>query len=463
MSSKKKLVILLFIVIGVISNIWILRYIKFKQESKKIKLSYDLISDKKDLFQVFYTSVNNEWNEENSVVQEYKKVNNSQKMEYDIPLETKFLRLDFGNVEKKLKVINLEIEFNGNIKKIDLEKNENIILNNEIRINKNSNFEIVGKDPYIILNSEKLELDEFLKLGLFVSPFERTVKIIFCLVIDLLLLLMLLRSKKLLDMKNFLLDLYLKRRLILSLAINDFKQKYTSSYLGLFWSFVQPLINIGVFWFVFSIGFRAADIEKGIPFILWLICGLIPWYYFSEVLSSGTNVLYEYSYMLKQMVFKPIILPSIKILSSLITHLFFCVLIILIGLVYKLPVSLHILQVFYYLICMMYLLFGICLLFSSLKVFLPDVGEIVGVILQLGIWITPIMWNLKMVPERLQWIFKINPMYYVITGYKDTFIYKIWFWERPNQMLIFFSISTFLLVIGVVVFRKLRPHFNDVL
>lgn len=100
-----------------------------------------------------------------------------------------------------------------------------------------------------------------------------------------------------------------KKRLILSLGINDFKKRYSSSYLGLFWSFVQPLINIGVFWFVFSVGFKAADIDTRSSFhIMVNMCGLIPWYYFAETLSTGSNILYEYSYMLKQMVFRPSIL-----------------------------------------------------------------------------------------------------------------------------------------------------------
>ena len=100
------------------------------------------------------------------------------------------------------------------------------------------------------------------------------------------------------SMVEFIRDIYVKRKLIMALSYNDFKKKYSNSYLGLFWSFIQPLINIGVFWFVFSVGFRAADIEKGIPYILWLVCGFIPWYYFSDVFNTGTNVLYEYNYML---------------------------------------------------------------------------------------------------------------------------------------------------------------------
>ena len=265
------------------------------------------------------------------------------------------------------------------------------------------------------------------------------------------------------NIKRFIMDIYEKRKLILTLAFNDFKKRYSSSYLGLFWSFVQPLINIGVFWFVFSVGFRAADIEEGVPFILWLVCGLIPWYYFSEVLATGSNVLYEYSYMLKQMVFRPSILPFIKIISSLITHIFFILIIILIGFVYRRGATIYYLQILYYILCMMYLLVGLTWIFSSLKVFLPDIGEIISVILQLGMWITPIMWNIKMVPENYRWILKINPVFYIVDGFRDTFINKIWFWEKSTWTFYYLIIATVLFIFGAIIFKKLRPHFNDVL
>lgn len=265
------------------------------------------------------------------------------------------------------------------------------------------------------------------------------------------------------SLKNFVIDIFEKRKLIMALAFNDFKKKYVNSYLGLFWSFVQPMISIGVYWFVFSVGFRMGNVGDGIPYIIWLICGLIPWYYFSDVFNSGTNVLYEYNYMLKQLVFRPIILPSIKILSNLITHLFFCVLIIVICLVYRMEITIYYFQFFYYLLCMIYLLTGTCLLFGSLKAFLPDIGEFIVVILQLGVWITPIMWNIKTLSPKMQLLFKLNPMFYIVDGYRDSFIYKIWFWEKPNLTLSYFVISTAILIVGVIVFKKLQPHFNDVL
>lgn len=262
---------------------------------------------------------------------------------------------------------------------------------------------------------------------------------------------------------NFLNYILKQRRLIVSLAINDFKQKYSKSYLGLFWSFIQPIITIGVMWFVFTVGFRAGETEPGIPYVLWLTAGLIPWYYFSDTFFSGANVLSEYSYMLRQMVFKAEVLPLIKIISNIFTHLFFVGIVIIIAFVNKFFINIYFLQIIYYMFCLCFFLTGLSWLFSALKAFLPDIGEIITVIVQLGFWVTPILWSVKMLPSRFIWIFKLNPMFYIIQGYRDTFIYRIWFWEKPYWTVTFFFITTANFFIGIFVFRKLKIHFNDVL
>ena len=90
----------------------------------------------------------------------------------------------------------------------------------------------------------------------------------------------------------FLRDIYHSKTLIFQLAINDFKSRYVGSYLGIIWAFIQPLITILVLWFVFQVGFRSAPVD-GFPFILWLSCGLIPWFFFSDSVNSAACSLTE--------------------------------------------------------------------------------------------------------------------------------------------------------------------------
>lgn len=125
------------------------------------------------------------------------------------------------------------------------------------------------------------------------------------------------------------------RRLIVSLAKNDFKKKFAGSYFGVIWAFVQPVVTVLVYWFVFEKGLnsKATDLKTGIeiPFVLWLMSGLVPWFYFQEALNGGTGVLVEYNYLVKKVVFRIETLPVVKIISSLFAHLFFVVFIILLS------------------------------------------------------------------------------------------------------------------------------------
>ena len=121
---------------------------------------------------------------------------------------------------------------------------------------------------------------------------------------------------------NFLLDLYRNRGLILQLTIRDFKSRYLGSYLGLLWAFIQPVITILIFWFVFEVGFKSAPVGDS-PFILWLMTGIIPWFFISESLASGTGSVVENSYLVKKIVFRVSMLPVVKLLSALVVHVFF--------------------------------------------------------------------------------------------------------------------------------------------
>ena len=92
-------------------------------------------------------------------------------------------------------------------------------------------------------------------------------------------------------------ELFAGRTLIFQLAKNDFKKKYAGSYLGIVWAFVQPVVTVMVYWFVF--GMIRSSSPRPVPFVLWLIAGLIPWFFFQDGLINGTNALLEYNYLVK--------------------------------------------------------------------------------------------------------------------------------------------------------------------
>jgi lipopolysaccharide transport system permease protein/teichoic acid transport system permease protein len=262
---------------------------------------------------------------------------------------------------------------------------------------------------------------------------------------------------------GFLTELLSKRHIILELTKRDFKQKYLGSYLGMLWAFVHPTIYILILWFVFQVGFKSQPMDN-FPFVLWMLAGIIPWFFFSECLSTATTAVMENSFLVKKVVFSMGMLPLVKILSSLVIHLFFIAVIFIMFLIYGYLPSIYNLQVFYYLFATIVLLLGLSWLTSSLIIFLRDVGQIVTMVLQFLFWLTPLFWSAKILPPGINNLLKLNPVYYIVEGYREAFIYKVWFWEKHYMWTLYFwAVTGVIFVVGAVVFRRLRPHFADVL
>lgn len=264
-------------------------------------------------------------------------------------------------------------------------------------------------------------------------------------------------------MKTLIRDLYNNKKLIWTLAINDFKTKYAGSALGITWAFVQPIITILIYWFVFEVGLKSASPVEDVPFVLWMTAGIIPWFLFADGIGNATNSLIEYSYLVKKVLFKISILPLVKVISAFFVHLVFVIFTIGIYIWQGQQISIHIVQIAYYSFCTFVLALGISYLTAAIVLFFRDLGQIVGIFLQVGIWLTPIMWSYTMIASESQWLLKINPMYYIVQGYRDSFINGIWFWEHWDQTLYFWGISVLVFAVGAIVFKKLKPHFADVL
>ena len=264
----------------------------------------------------------------------------------------------------------------------------------------------------------------------------------------------------------FIKDLIKSRSLIWQLTKRDFKANYLGSYFGLLWAFIQPLVTILVLWFVFTVGFKTGPTTTGCPFILWFIAGIIPWFFVSDALANGTSSIVAYSYLVKKVLFRVSTLPIVKMFSSLIVHVVLIIFMMIVFFIYGYYPTMYWFQIPYFILATFFLVLGLSWLTASLNVFTKDIGQIVGVILQIGFWGTPIFWSFSRVENHkiIAFIMKLNPFFYIIQGYRDSLIYNISFWEGHWQWTIYFwCVTLFILVLGGVVFRKLRPHFADVL
>lgn len=256
------------------------------------------------------------------------------------------------------------------------------------------------------------------------------------------------------------------KRLILSLSKNDFKQRFAGSYFGVIWAFIQPIVTVIMYSVVFQLLLnQGATVDEGIPYSLWLICGLVPWFYFSEAWLGTCNSMLEYSFLVKKVVFRIDILPLTKVISSFIVHAFFAALMLVVAMLFGYYPDVYTLQIFYYIFCLVMFITMLGILTSAITVFFRDFSQLINVLLQVGVWLVPIMWNINgnQIPDSFKWIFKFNPLYYIIMGYRDAIVYKQWFWESPMLTLYFWLFVGLLGLFAINLFNRLRPHFADVL
>jgi len=263
-------------------------------------------------------------------------------------------------------------------------------------------------------------------------------------------------------MQLYLATVIRQRRLIQDLAYRDFKNRYSGSLLGFFWAFVPPLLTILMYLFIYKVGFKPIPLGRT-PFVLWLITGIAPWFFFADALIAATASLIEYSYLVKKVVFDVTLIPAIKIISSALTHLVvLAVVMLIVGASGFLP-NARWLQVPYYVVATGVLLSGISLLFAALTPFIRDLAQAVAVGIQFFFWLTPIAWSITNAPPRFVGILKLNPVHYVVDGMRDSLLGDLWFWQKPSETMVFWAFAIATNLLGFALFQRLRPHFADVL
>lgn len=260
-------------------------------------------------------------------------------------------------------------------------------------------------------------------------------------------------------------ELFQSRHLIWKLAKNDFKKRYAGSYMGALWAMLQPVVTIAMYYIVFD-RIMGNSINRGtgeIPYVLFLTAGLVPWFYFNEALNSGTNALLEYNYLVKKVVFKISILPIIKIIAATFIHVFFVCVMLVVAAIYGYYPTIYTLQIFYYGICLFLFVLALSYTTCSIVVFFKDLSQIINIGLQIGIWVTPIMWNLDILDNKWIVILKLNPLVYIVNGYRSAVYEREWFFQDFFSTMYFWIITVAIFGIGAMIFKRLKVHFADVL
>lgn len=248
------------------------------------------------------------------------------------------------------------------------------------------------------------------------------------------------------------------------LLIRDLKERYVASFLGFFWAILTPIIQIAVFWLIFSKFFRIKipfdQIE--IPFIQFFLSGMLPWLMFQESISRGVNSIVEKGGLIKKVKVPVFIFSILPVFSSLIIYGLGIIFYVIYLCFTNAPPDFFSISCFFIIIFLQIIFTcGINLFLSSLTVYIRDISQAIGFVLQFMLYMTTILYTMQMVPKEFQPLIKLNPMTFFIESYHLTLLYNR---LPPPDMLIPIIISTVLsLIAGFFVYNKLKKGFQDVL
>ena len=466
MNKKDKLI---FFIVGMIvvlmigMTIW--SYSPTVDESIQVKV--ELQTDNQLDCQLYYTTdenINDQSFKENCVDNNKVTAQNEKViLSFEIPYETKQVRFDMGEGVSNITIYKVVLQYKEHEIDYKMEDVLNVSSYRDVSSyfqNESGYVEVItdSKDPFVVWNLKDYAISELVEKDY--SNFILIIRLIISVVCIFFVCVLWWKRAKWTEIPS---DIYANKRMIWNLAKTDFKRRYSASYFGAIWAFVQPVVTIAIYAFVFQVGFKAGGTTSGYPFLLYLVAGIIPWFFFAEAWMNATNCLVEYNYLVKKVVFKITVLPVVKILSSLFVHLFFIVLALLVFVLNGMLPGVQFVQIVYYLVCVFALALALSYFTAAVIPFFQDLAQIINIITQLGMWTIPIMYEESLIGEKIMRFLRLNPMYYVVTGYRDAYMNGEWFWEKSAETAYFWLVVIALFGIGFGTFKKLKVHFADVL
>ncbi len=256
-------------------------------------------------------------------------------------------------------------------------------------------------------------------------------------------------------------NLFRYRALIQSLVARELKARYRGSLLGFLWSFINPLLLLLIYTFVFTVVMPGARGEGLEPFAVFMFCGILPWTWFSSSLLESSNVLIAGGNLIKKVLFPAEVLPVVTVLAGLVNFCLGLPILAAFLIYYRVPVipaDLLWLPVLMVLQCV--LMLGLAFVVSALTVLFRDVRDLLGNLLTLWFFATPIIYPFWSAPPGVQRVLRLNPMTYLIVSYQEVLFRDGPYgdWQRVLGVAV---VSIVVFFSGYFVFNRLRDTFAE--
>ncbi|AWC30556.1 ABC transporter permease [Bacillus cytotoxicus] len=251
--------------------------------------------------------------------------------------------------------------------------------------------------------------------------------------------------------------------LIKRLSIYQIKSTNNNNYLGMFWEVLNPLIQMSIYWFVFGLGIRGGQGVNGIPFVYWLTAGLVVWFFINPATIQSSKSIYTRLNIVSKMNFPMSVIPSYVIIANFYQHLMLVGITTVVFLIIGPGISINYIQIIYYMFATIMFLFSLSLITSTLATIVRDVQMIVQAVMRMMLYLTPILWTPEKLPPVIQNVMNLNPLGYIVEGYRKSLLGTGWFYQDIKYTLYFWGIVLFMLILGAMLHVKFRKHFIDYL
>jgi lipopolysaccharide transport system permease protein len=256
-------------------------------------------------------------------------------------------------------------------------------------------------------------------------------------------------------------QLFRYRALISSLVARELKARYRGSWLGVVWSFVNPLLLLLIYSFVFTIVLPAAHPPELEPFALFLFCGILPWTWFSSSLLESANVLITGGNLIKKVLFPAEVLPIVVVLAGLVHFCLGLPILAAFLIYYRVPLWPSDLLWFPFIVCVQLVLtLGLALLVSALTVHFRDVRDLLANLLTLWFFATPIIYPLSEAPGRVRRLLNLNPFTHLAIAYQEV-LFRPGPFSQVTRLLVVAVASLVIFLVGYFVFDRLRDTLPE--
>lgn len=263
------------------------------------------------------------------------------------------------------------------------------------------------------------------------------------------------------NIKNVLMEMWTNRERMFRISVYDYRILNKDAYLGTLWNFLNPFIQIATFWFVFGFGIRAGRPVDGFPYLVWMLCGMIPWFFASACITHGASSIRQKGISVLKMRYPVTTIPLESVLVEAYSHLIMIgILLIILVLMGYMP-SLHWLNLLYYFVFAVVFFTALAMVTSVLSMIALDFQKLLNSMIRLLFYLTPILWSIDNMPKNIGKILSLNPIYYYVRGFRESLLYQVPFYARPKEIAFFWGITLVLLICGCNLIAKYRDQFID--